>query len=117
MATESTATQLQTYLTTNFVGGTAAFKMASLKTYLENLNASINIALQKSYFQALTSGVGVGILFPTTFVAGSTYQLLWWAYDASGNSVACTITSMGIAGFSVVSAADCTFHYVAHKNN
>lgn len=114
--TESTAAELQTSLDA-FTPGTGSITWAQLKQHFEDLQASINIALKKSYFQALTGGLGVSPSFPTAFSAGSTYQLTWWAYDAHGNSVACTVTNMTITGFSVVAISDCTFHYVATKNN
>ena len=116
MAAESTSTELKAYITTNFVSGTGAFKMTTLVTFLENLVESLYIAIGKTSYISLTAAEAPQT-FSTPFSAGSTYQLVWWAFDASGNSVACKITNMTVSGFTVQAATSCTFHYYAIKNN
>ena len=117
MATESTATELNTYISTNFVSGTGAFKLTTLVTLLENLIASIYVAISKTNSNSITAGAPRSVAINPAFSAGSTYQLIWWAYDADGNQVACKITSMTVSAFYVEGAADCTFHWFAIKNN
>ena len=117
MATESTATQLNSYITTNFVGGTAAFKMTTLVTLLENLIASIYVAVTKTSSNTVLTGSARSIAISPAFSAGSTYQLVWWAFDASGDAVACQVKTLTVSSFSVESAANCTFHWYAIKNN
>lgn len=115
--TESTLVELQTFLDDNFVSDTGDFKMTTLKEYLENLNASINIALQQSYNFLLKENVVEAVVFPTPFSAGSTYQLTWWAFDSTGNRVQVEITNMNENGFNAEAVVAATLHYVANKNN
>ena len=118
MATEKTATGLNSYIAANFVSGTGAFKMTTLVTMFQDLIESIYVAISKTKYQSLSASVEASVNFDTAFSAGSSYQLIWWAYDSNGDPVTTVrITDMTVSGFKATAVADCTFHYYAIKNN
>lgn len=116
--TEMTNATFQTYINANInTNGVGGITGAKLNTALNNIAESLLFALHNTNFQAITAGAARAVTFPTAFSGGSTYQLVLWCFDASGQRVTYVITSQTVSGFSIQTPVNCTLHYFTIKNN
>ena len=71
------------------------------------------VGTDRSGIEAVTTASTV-ITFTTPLGAsGGDYSLTFWCYNASGDTIICSISSRTEAGFTVTPAEDGTFEYIA----